>query len=124
MQKKEKNFLRVQTYSAQSGILYIGITNGEKVWVYDLEKKTCIQKVNCVEDERKGCSPGAVAFSADGNILAVGLSTTLNGEWKSEEDGLFLLSTVDGSVGRYRRQVFEMLPFTVKTKWPPWNMNF
>lgn len=79
---------------------YIGITNGEKVWVYDLEKKTCIQKVNCVEDERKGCSPGAVAFSADGNILAVGLSTTLNGEWKSEEDGLFLLSTVDGSVGK------------------------
>ena len=74
----------------------IALSNGETVWVYDLESGSCLQKVNYPEEETYGCSSSnALSFSDDGTMLAIGVSTDYS---KLPEKGLFLLSLEDGSV--------------------------
>lgn len=74
----------------------IALSNGETVWVYDLESGSCLQKVNYTEEETYGCySSNALSFSDDGTMLAIGVSTDYS---KLPEKGLFLLSLEDGSV--------------------------
>jgi len=74
---------------------FIGIANGTYVWVYDLEKGTCIQKVRYTDEEYASYSVYALSFQEDGNALAIATAVDYR---DTVPKGLLLLSVEDGSM--------------------------
>lgn len=74
----------------------IALTNGSKVWVYNLETGECLQKVQYSKEEYPRYNPKSLSFSEDGGMLSIGVSVDIN-EVESQK-GLLLLSLKDGSL--------------------------
>lgn len=74
----------------------IALTNGSKVWVYNLETGECLQKVQYSKEEYPRYNPKSLSFSEDGSMLSIGVSVDIN-EVESQK-GLLLLSLKDGSL--------------------------
>lgn len=74
----------------------IALTNGDKVWVYDLETGKSLQEVQYGGDEYQSYNPKSLSFSEDGNMLAIGVSVD---HYDVEpQKGLMVLSVNDGSI--------------------------
>lgn len=74
---------------------FVGIASETCVWVYDLEKGTCLQKVRYTDEEYARYSVYALSFQEDGKALAIATAVDYR---DTVPKGLLLLSVEDGSM--------------------------
>ena len=74
----------------------IALTNGSKIWVYDLETGECLQKVQYCDEEYRQYYVNSLSFAENGNLAAIGVSVDTN-DIKLQK-GLMILSIEDGSI--------------------------
>lgn len=102
---------------------YMGLTNGKAIWIYDLEDGKELQKVSCVDEEEAygSYSPNAMAFSEDGETLAVGFSTDYA---EMPQKGIVLVSVKDGSLRELASDNTKNLIFLGEDKIASWQYQY
>ena len=84
------------SYTAAIWNTRIAVTNGSKIWVFDLETGECLQKVQYCDEEYRKYNPNSLSFAENGNLVAIGVSVDTNDI--KQQKGLMILSIEDGSI--------------------------
>ena len=102
---QEKNVIRIirneENFTGGSNTVtvwntQIALTNGDKVWVYDLGTGKKLQEVQYTGDTYQSYNPNSLSFSEDGSLLAIGVSVDY---YDAEpQKGLMVLSVNDGNI--------------------------
>ena len=107
--QEEEYFVNINTNMITVHGTLIALTNGSKVWVYNLETGECLQKVQYNEEDYPGYNTNSLSFSEDESMLAIGVSVDTN-EIELQK-GLLLLSLKDGSLKMFSEKETDSVMF-------------
>ena len=94
IERQEEEIQAARLYYAISG-MNLAVTNGNILWVYDLEQKTCTHQIEY--ESEKWFYPTSMVFNEDGNeiVMSTGRPTG-----KDNERGVICVSLTDESITR------------------------